>query len=707
MQKNIYKEGYTCNRELSWLRFNDRVLNEAKDDTVPLLERMKSIYFFSSNLEEFFRVRVGSLVDMNLAKVTKVDNKSGMTPEEQMEAIYPQAKRGCKKRDAVYADLLKKLNKEGIECVNLATCEKEDRKFLKKYYQSRIEPLINPQIVDGHHPFPNLQNHITYIAASLKFKNKPSYCFVPVPQSLPQIIVLPHKKKFRYVHTEDLLVQQLPSIFKGSSVNEVMKLTVSRSAYVDADDEAFEDILDYRKKMMKVLKERKKMNVTMLTVSKKPSTSFQKYLLNNLKITRRELFTTGVPMNMKYVFGLEKLVSDEQKEKLTYPTYTPKLNPSLNYKKSIFEQIQKKDVLLHYPYDSMDPFLQLVKEAAEDPKTLSIKITIYRLASRAKLVDYLCRAAENGKEVNVLIELKARFDEQNNIDYSEELEDAGCNVIYGFEKYKVHSKVCLVTKMINNKPQSVALIATGNFNENTAKSYTDLAYMTARPSIIKDCMSFFSNMQIGELEGNYKTLLVAPVSLKSTILELMDREIKKGKKGLIVCKFNSITDEEIIRKLHEASKAGVKVRLIVRGISCLLPGIKGKTDNIEIRSIVGQYLEHSRIYIFGSGSSEKMYISSADFMTRNTERRVEVACPILDEDIKKEIHDFLDLVYRDNTKARIMYKNGRYHKIKDEEVPFNSQLAMMRTRKEAKTDITHHNHGKIATVHKTKVKKKK
>lgn len=706
MQKNIYKEGYTCNRELSWLRFNDRVLNEAKDETVPLLERMKSIYFYSSNLEEFFRVRVGSLVDMNHAKVTKIDNKSGMSPEEQIEAIYPVAKRGCKKRDKIYADLLKKLEKDGIECLKVTSLNKDDAKFIKKYYKGKMQPLLNPQIVDVHHPFPNLQNHITYVAASLKYKNKTSYCFVAVPTSLPQIIVLPHKKKFRYVHTEDVLVSQLPTIFKGSTVNEVMKLTVSRSAYVDADDEAFEDILDYRKKMEKVLKERKKMNVTMLTVSKKPSNAFQKYLLSNLKITRRELFTSSVPMNMKYVFGLEKLVSEDIREKDTYPTYVPKLNPALNYKKPIFEQIQKKDVLLHYPYDSMEPFLQLVKEAANDPRTVSIKITIYRLASRARLVDYLCRAAENGIEVNVLIELKARFDEQNNIDYSEELEDAGCHVIYGFEKYKVHSKVCLVSKMFNNKLEHAALIATGNFNENTAKTYTDLAYMTARSNIIKDVTTFFSNMQIGELEGKYKTLLVSPVSLKKTIIEFIDREIAKGKKGLIICKFNSITDEEIIYKLHEASNAGVTVKLIVRGISCILPGIKGKTDNIEIRSIVGKYLEHSRIYIFGSGASEKMYISSADFMTRNTERRVEVACPILDNDAKKEIHDFLDLVFRDNTKARIMYENGRYHKINDEEVPFNSQLAMMRIRKSAEPIIRTGEVRKLTKVHKTKVKKK-
>lgn len=687
MQKNIYKDGYTCNRELSWLRFNDRVLNEAKDPSVPLLEKLKSVYFFSSNLEEFFRVRVGSLWDMKNAKMSKVDNKSGLAPAEQMDAIYPAAKRGCKKRDKIYEELRKDLMREGIEDLAMKDCNKEEMKFLKKYYKSNIAPLLNPQIVDTHHPFPNLQNHITYITADMKKKGRTSYCFVAVPQSLPQIIVLPHKKKFRFVHVEDLLAYQISSIFDEYTVNETLKLTVARSAYVDADDEAFEDILDYRKKMEKVLKERKKMNVTMLTVSSKPSNSFMKYLLTNLKITRREMFTSAVPMNMKYVFGLENLVDKEIKEKVTYPSYTPKLSAAFNYKQSLFHQVQEKDVLLHYPYESMDPFLQLVKEAANDPKTVSIKITIYRLATRARLVDYLCQAAENGKEVDVLIELKARFDEQNNIDYSEKLEDAGCNVIYGFERYKVHSKVCLITKIIASKPEYAALIATGNFNENTAKSYTDLAYITSRADIIKDVVSFFANMAIGRLDGKYNTLLVSPVSLKSTILSLMDQEIVKGEQGVITCKLNSITDEDIIERLHEASLAGVKVKLIVRGISCILPGIEGKTDNIEIISIVGRFLEHSRIYIFGSNENEKMYISSADFMTRNTERRVEVACPIEDAHVKEQIHQYLALAFRDNTKARIMSNTGRYRKINRGDAPVNSQLAMMRLLPEATSSI--------------------
>lgn len=707
MLKNIYKEGFTCNRELSWLRFNDRVLNEAKDTTVPLLERLKSVYFFSSNLEEFFRVRVGSLWDMKNAKVDKIDNKSGMTPAEQMEAIYPAAKRTCKKRDKIFDGLTKELSKEGIEDVRIEDCSKEEQKFLKKYYKTKIFPLLNPQIVDTHHPFPNLQNHIIYVASEMKKKNHVSYCFVAVPQSLPQIIVLPHKNKFRYVHTEDLLASQIPSIFSDGNVVETLKLTVSRSAYVDADDEAFEDILDYRKKMEKVLKERRKMNVTMLTLSQKPTSAFMKYLLDNLKITRRELFTTSVPMNMKYVFGIENLITEDLRKSLTYPPYEPKLSPAFNYKQSLFNQLQKKDVLLHYPYESMEPFLQLVKEAANDPKTVSIKITIYRLSNRARLVDYLCQAAENGKEVDVLIELKARFDEQNNIDYSEKLEDAGCNVIYGFEKYKVHSKVCLITKVISSQPQYAALIATGNFNENTAHTYTDFAYLTSKEEIVHDVIAFFSNMAIGKLDGKYDSLLVAPVSLKPTLLNLMDQEIKKGKDGRISCKLNSITDEDLIKKMQEASMAGVQVNLVVRGISCVLPGIQDKTENIHIISIVGRFLEHSRVYVFGKGKEEKMYISSADFMTRNTERRVEVACPILDAEIQDEIDRYLSLCFKDNTKARIMSETGRYHKVRNNEAPFNSQLALMRLLPEAQSSLPNKHVRQNTTVFSTTYKKKK
>ena len=677
MIKDLYKEGYTQNREISWLHFDNRCLNEAKDKTVPLIERMKFVEIYTSNLTEFFMVRVGGLTDMNKASVTKLDNKSGLSPKGQLNAIYPAAKRGLKKRDEIFADLKRKLVKAGVEDVDIALTEKNEQKYLRKFFRRQAAPLLAPQIVDTHHPFPNLMVGTIYIAAVLRYGNRTNFAVVPVPRTLPSVIRLPHKKRIRFVHTEDLIMSYAPEIFPDAQIVEIMKITVARSAYVDADDDVFADIPDYRKKMLRVLKERRKMNVTMLTCSKKPSAHLKKYLESSLNISDRELFVCSAPMNLKYVYSLPSMLSDEQKEEMIYKPYEPKLSPSLNYSRKIFPQLQKKDVLLSYPYESMEPFLQLLKESASDPAVVSIKITIYRLASHARLVEYLCLAAENGKEVDVLIELKARFDEQNNIDYSERLEDAGCNVIYGFSKYKVHSKICLITKVEKEKVSHAALISTGNFNENTAKLYTDLSIMTANPRIIEDAISFFQNMAIGKLDGDYRDLLVAPVSLKSTLLDLIERETAKGENGYIFAKVNSITDEEIIVKLKEASCAGTKVVLLVRGICCLVPGIIGKTENIEVRSIVGRYLEHSRIYIFGKGEEEKMYIASADFMTRNTERRVEIASPVLDQAVAARIHRIIDIYMADNTKVRVLFPTGRYHKIPDVETPYIAQEALM------------------------------
>ena len=679
MKGELYKEGYTQNREISWLRFDDRCLNEAKDKSVPLAERLKFVSIYTSNLTEFFMVRVGSLYDMTKASVGKIDNKSGMTPREQMSAIYPAAKRGCTKRDKIYHEIRRKMASMGVEDLMPADCTKAEQKYLKRYFRERVAPVLAPQIVDIRHPFPNLQSGVTYVAALLKFKGYSVFGFVPVPTAVPAAVQLPAEGKVRFVHMEDLIVYFIQEIFPDSSVAEIMKLMAARSAYIDPEDEDFDEIIDYRKKMMKVLRERRKMHVTMLVCSRKPSSVFKKYLLSHLGITNQSLFITTVPLNMKYAFGLERMMPEEIRKEMCYVPYEPKLTPDLDYTKKLIPQIREKDILLSYPYDSMDPFIHLVREASEDPAVVSIKITCYRLASHAKLVSYLCQAAENGKEVDVLIELKARFDEQNNIDYSEVLEDSGVNVIYGFETYKVHSKICLITSMEGDIPSHIALIATGNFNENTAKQYTDLAVMTANPRITKDAVAFFKNMAIGKLDGRYRNLLVAPVSLKRTLLALIERETAKGSEGRIFAKINALTDEEIIAALKEASCAGVKITMIIRGISCLLPGVEGKTENIEIRSIVGRYLEHSRVYIFGTGTQEKMYISSADFMTRNTERRVEIAMPVLDRKIRKRIHAYIDTYLKDNTKVRIMKPDGRYQKVRHEEEPFIAQEELMRS----------------------------
>ncbi len=707
MIKELYKEGCTQNRELSWLRFDDRCLNEAKDPTVPLLERLKFVSIYGSNLAEFFMVRVGSLYDMESAKFDAIDNKSGLTAKGQLDAIYPMAKRGCHKRDRIFSDLREQMEEVGIyDIEKVEDCTKSEVKYLRKYFRSRIEPLLTAQIVDTHHPFPNLMTGVTYVACVLKMKKHGVFGFINVPGTLGDIVVLPDEDNLRYVHTEDIVSYFAGELFPDYEIQERVKLKINRSAYVDADDEAFDDIRDYRQKMMKVLRERRKMNATRLVFSHKPSNVLAKYLMRHLNVTQQMVFVSDAPFSMKYAFSLGKLIDEEKQKEFLYEPYEPKMTPQLNYKQKLFPQIQKKDVLLSYPYDSMTPFINLVKEAADDPHVVSIKITIYRLASHARLVEYLCQAAENGKEVDVLIELKARFDEQNNIDYSEKLEDAGCNVFYGFEHYKVHSKICLITRHEKEKISHVAMLATGNFNENTAKQYTDLAILTANPDIIEDAVNFFQNMMIGRLDGDYKSLLVAPVSLKSTVMSLIERETEKGKDGYIFVKINGFTDEDIMAAMVKASQAGVTIEMVIRGISCLLPGVEGKTDNIHIRSIVGRYLEHSRIYLFGKGEDEKMYISSADFMTRNTERRVEIACPVLDEKIRKKLHEYVDLCLMDNTKARNLGANGRYYKVKNEEDRVSCQEEMMKRTEGDSEGRKGHRGTRTAVVFDTKMKHK-
>ncbi len=699
MIKNIYKDGYTQNREISWLRFDERCLNEARDSSVPLLERLKFVSIFSSNLDEFFSVRVGSITDMRKFKPDSVDNKSGLTPEGQLKRIYQMANRLCDRREDVFRDLKRALRKEGIHDLSIDECTKEEKEWIRKYFRSVVAPVLGGQIVDSRHPLPALQSGVIYAAGLMKYNGADVFALVPIPSSLSRIVRLPGKKEdvVRFVHMEDIILTNLESVFKGAVVSDRVKFTVIRNADVSVDDDAFEENEDYLERMAQMLKKRKRMNPVRIETSRSISENMLSYLSKYVKAEERMIYICNMPLDRKYMYQVGDLLSEEKLARLSYEKYTPKMTEEFDYSRSLFEQVQKKDVLLSYPYESMDPFLLLIKEAASDPSVISIKITIYRLARKARLVDYLCLAAENGKEVDVLIELKARFDEQNNIDYSEKLMDSGCTVMYGFEDYKVHSKACLITRMQDRKTSHVALIATGNFNENTAHQYTDFAYLTARAGIVRDTVAFFQNMMIGKLDGSYRYLLVSPVSMKQTLIQLIDRETAKGEKGLITCKLNSITDEELICKLHEASNAGVTVRLIVRGICCILPEVKGMTDNIHVRSIVGRYLEHSRIYQFGSGRDEKLYISSADFMTRNTERRVEIAVPIMDASVRSRIHHYLELCFADNTKARSMDKDGKYHHIHGDE-PDNScqDILMAITKGEPETV----NQGVIRPAHK-------
>lgn len=661
MGKKLYLEGYTQNREISWLRFNNRVLDEAMDDSVPLIERLKFTAIFSSNLDEFFMVRVGSLFDIYHVNQETIDSRSGMTPAGQLDAIYDQVHKLIEHHEKVFSDVEHLLRAHGVYCLRYGELEQSEKKFVKEYYANNILPILSPQIIDNLHPFGHIPNKQIYIAAQLEHNGKSLLGLIPIPTALPDVLYLPGSD-VRYIRIEDIVRHFTENIFSMYKVRESVSLCVTRNADISPQNEEYEVRDDFRKKMRKMLNKRKRLAVVRLELSGSISNSLRDSLCERLYIKPKQIFVTSAPLKMKYVFGLESRLNKAQKTALLYEPFESQKSPSLDLSKSIMRQVDEKDVLLGYPYESMDGFLNMIKEAAYDPEVISIKISIYRMASKTRIVDYLCAAAENGKDVTCLIELRARFDEQNNIDWSERLEEAGCTIIYGFEDFKVHSKVCLITSRRKDAVRYYTQIGTGNYNEKTAKQYTDLCLITSNQEIGLDAHEFFKNMAIGNLEGKYNHLIVAPTSLKQTVIKLMDEQIALGSKGRITVKINSFTDVDLLQKLHEASAAGVQVRMIIRGICCLLPGIAGKTENIFITSIVGRFLEHSRVYIFGEGESEKMYISSADFMTRNTDRRVEVGCPILDAEIRRRINALIDLQLLDNVKARILTSDGTYIK---------------------------------------------
>ena len=667
---------YTQNRELSWLRFNERVLLEATDESVPLLERLKFVSIFTSNLDEFFMIRVGSLHDLQLMDPENRDNKSGMTAGEQLDAIFDAVRPLIAMRDDICMRLNRQLAGYDICALSPEELEKPEQKYLKQYFQMEIDPILSPQIVDSHHPFPHLLNKVLHIGALLRDGKSELFGVIPVPASLPDILFLPGAQT-RYVQTADILLGQAEKIFRNYDVVEKVVFCVTRNADITPADEAFEVDDDFRAQMKKLLRTRTKLAPVRLELSGQVSGRFLQYFCDRFQLEKKQVYVTSSPMKMGYVFALGDQLTSTLREKLTYPPFTPQPPAELVPGESVMRRVLRGDVLLSYPYESMEPFLQLLREAAYDPAVLSIKITIYRLARRAKLVDYLCAAAENGKDVTVMIELRARFDEQNNIDWSQRLEEAGCRILYGFDAYKVHSKVCLITRRDHSGIRYITQVGTGNYNEKTAAQYTDLSYLTADPEIGADANEFFKNLAIGNLEGEYRELLVAPNGMKNRLLALMDREIAKGKDGYLFFKLNSVTDLDLIDKLREASRAGVEIHMIVRGICCLLPQVEGETDSIQVTSIVGRYLEHARIYVFGRGSAERMYISSADFMTRNMSRRVEVACPILSAVVRGKIHRVMEAQMLDNTKARILQSDGSYRMPNGMRTPINCQEALM------------------------------
>ena len=678
MTQKIWEQGYTQNRELSWLQFNARVLAEAEDENVPLLERFKFLAIFTSNLDEFFMIRVGSLCDMAAVDKEHTDSKSGLTAKEQLHLIYKAVEPLYARRDAAFSDVDSKLSAIGLRRLTMDSLAPDEQKYIKRYFKDIIAPVLSPQIVDSHHPFPHLEGKVLHIAALLSHKKTERLGLLPVPASLPPVVFLPDAPS-RYILTEDILLAYADHVFEMYDVLEKTVLCVTRNADIQVDDETFGvEGGDFRKKMEKLLRQRRRMAVVRVEINRPISDHFKEHFRSRFEVSDAQIFLSRTaPLKLGYAFSLGEHLPEKKRAFLSDAPFTPQQPAMLSAGQSLLKAALQRDILLSYPYESMEPFLQMIREAANDPAVLAIRITIYRLASKAKLVEYLCAAAENGKDVTALIELRARFDEQNNIDWSERMEEAGCKIIYGFEDYKVHSKICLITRRERGAVRHITQVGTGNYNEKTAKQYTDVSLITADERIGQDAGAFFNNMALGNLSGHYSRLFVAPTSLKNNILALMDEQIAKGKDGYILLKFNSLTDIDVIAKLQEASCAGVTVEMIVRGICCLLPGVPGHTENITVTSIVGRFLEHSRIYVFGRGDEEKMYISSADLMTRNTERRVEIACPIDDPAVRTRLHDILYAMQHDTVKARVLQPDGTYCKKPAVQDPICAQNLLM------------------------------
>ncbi len=651
---------YMQNRELSWLTFNERVLEEARDPSNPLAERLKFVSIFTSNLDEFFMIRVGSLYDMAVMGDDQVDSRTGLLPSQQLEAIYRRAVLLMEQRDQVYAQLQTQLQAYGVCEVSPGQLAGKDKDFLKTYFKTQLLPILSPQIVDINHPFPHLQNKSVYVVARLHGKDRSLFGIVPVPPSAPEVVYLPGEG-LRYVRTEQLLLDNLKRVFDPYGVAEKNCVCVTRNADIAPQDEGFDVDDDFRCQMQKLLHKRKRMAVVRLECAAPLSEALSAFLCKRCHVAPAQIFLSRAPMRMGFVHPMLKKLPEPLHSALLYPPFSPQTPPKPK-RETYLHLVQRRDLLLSYPFESMEPFLRLIREAASDPSVLSIQITIYRLAQKARLVEYLCAAAENGKEVTAVIELRARFDEQNNIDWSERLEDAGCRVIYGFSDYKIHSKVCLITLKGKSGIQYVTQIGTGNYNEKTSEQYTDLSLITADQGIGRDAAEFFKNMAVGNLEGSYHNLLVSPSNLKQIILLLIGEETARGSHGRIIMKMNSLTDYDVMEKLAEASRAGVRVDLIIRGICCLRPGVPGHTEHISVTSVVGRFLEHSRIYSFGSGENQHLFLGSADMMTRNTQRRVEVICPVYATHTKARLNHILDILLRDTVKARALDSEGSYQK---------------------------------------------
>ena len=675
---------YTQNRELSWLRFDNRVLDEAFDETVPLFERLKFVSIFESNLDEFLMVRVGGLSDLAELKKQPVDNKSNMTASEQVDAVMAEMPGLLTRWESIFKSIEGKLDTLGVHRARIDSLTPEERTFVTRYFQAYVSPVISPLVIDPRHPFPNLRNGALYLACGLDGATDEESLLglIEIPASMNRVVEIPSPTgTYSYILLEDVILACLDSCFGSYKPLDRALIRVTRNADIDPDGEGVEEEEDYRQHMKRILKKRLRLQPVVLAVSGSLEKATLKTIRKALELSRRSVFTCDIPLNLGYVFGIEGKIPEHLRNELLFTPFKPQPNPTIDMTRSIREQVLQHDKLLFYPYEAMNPFLDLVHEAAYDPECISLRITLYRVAKQSRLCESLIDAAENGKEVTVLMELRARFDEQNNIEWAERLEEAGCTVIYGSEGFKCHSKICQLTYREGMALTRLTLLGTGNFNEKTAKLYSDFMLMTAHPGIGEDANLFFRNLSLGNLRGDYRFLGVAPVGLKPLIMRGLDREIQRalaGEPARVFFKLNSLTDREVIDKIAEASCAGVRVDMIIRGISCLKPGIPGKTENVHVRSIVGRFLEHARVYAFGV-DSDMIYLSSADMMTRNTEHRVEIAFPVLDPTCRALVHEYMGMQLQDNVKARSLTSDGTWVPVEcaEGEKPFNSQEALL------------------------------
>ena len=662
------------NRELSWLKFNERVLEEAENPEVPLCERLTFASIYQSNLDEFFMVRVGSLYDQTLLDKKICENKTGMTSQEQIDAILKQTKLINKRKEAVYEELMACVAEQGIRILRFNELDEDGARYLEGYFKSEIAPLISPTVIGRRQPFPFLNNKENHEVAVLCAKGKKDRLgIIPCTSNIFGRLIAVPGMPGTYMLAEELILHFAPVVFKGYKIKSKSLLRITRNADIDADA-LYDEDLDYREFMAGLIKQRKKLAPIRLELSRDMDKKGIAVLCEYLELDENHVFMSSTPLDLSFVFQIQDLL--RKNPELYFPKRTPQKSDQFQDGKSIIAQIKEEDKLLSYPYESIRPFLHLLTEAAEDPDVISIKMTLYRVAKQSKVVEALIEAAENGKEVVVLVELRARFDEENNIEWSRRLEDAGCQVIYGLDGYKVHSKLCLITRKNAGQVEYITQIGTGNYNEKTSRLYTDLSLMTSNAEIGLEASNVFQALSKGEVVEHTRHLLVAPKCLQNKVLGMLDEEIahaRNGEEAYAGFKLNSLTDKKIIDKLIEASEAGVKIDMIIRGICCLIPGVEGKTENIRIISIVGRFLEHSRIYIFGSKERRKYYIASADFMTRNTVRRVEVAAPVYNDKLKTKLQEMFDVMLSDNQKARKLEADGNYHRVSNDLTPVNAQ----------------------------------